>query len=188
MAPKDGSSSHSRPRIGNRLSPAGEQQIVPSMSLQSDSFSLQKYYNVPAHDPLGQQADFDMFFTIQEVLNDRLGGAMCTGTGYVVRRSALTEIGGWPLAETGEDYMCSALLSDAGWKIAFVRENLQLGLAPGSLLGLLKQRMRWVKLHPPPLVLKESVQYADFFARPTREPKFISILGITCPARRLPRR
>ena len=90
-----------------------------------------------------------MFFTIQEVLNDRLGGAMCTGTGYVVRRSALTEIGGWPLAETGEDYMCSALLSDAGWKIAFVREYLQLGLAPGSLLGLLKQRMRWVKLHPP---------------------------------------
>ncbi|KAL9071760.1 MAG: hypothetical protein Q9161_004024 [Pseudevernia consocians] len=103
----------------------------------------QKYYNVPAHDPLGQQADFDMFFTIQEVLNDRLGGAMCTGTGYVVRRSALTEIGGWPLAETGEDYMCSALLSDAGWKIAFVREYLQLGIAPGSLLGLLKQRMRW---------------------------------------------
>lgn len=69
---------------------------------------------------------------------------MCTGSGYVVRRSALTEIGGWPLAETGEDYMCSMLLSDAGWKIAFVRENLQIGLAPGSLLGLLKQRMRWV--------------------------------------------
>lgn len=74
---------------------------------------------------------------------------MCTGTGYVVRRSALNEIGGWPLAETGEDYMCSALLSDAGWKIAFVRENLQFGLAPGSLLGLLKQRMRWVRLHTP---------------------------------------
>ena len=70
---------------------------------------------------------------------------MCTGSGYVVRRSALTEIGGWPLAETGEDYMCSMLLSDAGWKIAFVRENLQIGLAPGSLLGLLKQRMRWVR-------------------------------------------
>ena len=74
---------------------------------------------------------------------------MCTGSGYVVRRSALTEIGGWPLAEAGEDFMCSTLLGDAGWKIAFVRENLQIGLAPSSLLGLLKQRMRWVRLSRP---------------------------------------
>ena len=87
-----------------------------------------------------------MSFTILEVLNDRLGGAMCTGSGYVVRRSALTEIGGWPLAESGEDFMCSTLLSDAGWKIAFVRENLQICLVPGSVLGLLNQRMRWVIL------------------------------------------
>lgn len=85
-----------------------------------------------------------MYFTVQEVLNDRLGAAMCTGSGYVVRRDALDEIGGWPLAETGEDFMCSALLSDAGWKIAFVRENLQSGLAPGNLRAVVKQRMRWV--------------------------------------------
>lgn len=85
-----------------------------------------------------------MYFTIQEILNDRLDAAMCTGTGYVVRRSALSDIGGWPLAETGEDYMCSSLLSNAGWVVAFVRENLQFGLAPESLEGLLKQRMRWV--------------------------------------------
>ena len=69
---------------------------------------------------------------------------MCTGSGYVVRRDALAEIGGWPLAETGEDYMCSALLSNAGWKIAFVRENLQSGLAPENIRAVVKQRMRWV--------------------------------------------
>lgn len=85
-----------------------------------------------------------MYFTVQEVLNDRLGAAMCTGSGYVVRRDALDEIGGWPLAETGEDFMCSALLSDAGWKIAFVRENLQSGLAPENIRAVVKQRMRWV--------------------------------------------
>lgn len=144
---------------------------------------FQKYYNVPAHDPLGQQADFDMFFTIQEVLNDRLGGAMCTGTGYVVRRSALTAIGGWPLAETGEDYMCSALLNDAGWKIAFVRENLQFGLAPGSLLGLLKQRMRWVRLTYPLFIGPQgSCSGKLTLARPTLESKCIKGLGITCLA------
>lgn len=85
-----------------------------------------------------------MYFTVQEVLNDRLGAAMCTGSGYVVRRYALNKIGGWPLAETGEDFMCSALLSDAGWKIAFVRENLQSGLAPENIRAVVKQRMRWV--------------------------------------------
>ncbi|KAL8889958.1 MAG: hypothetical protein Q9215_002827 [Flavoplaca cf. flavocitrina] len=105
--------------------------------------SPQKYYNVPPGDPLGQQADFSMYFTVQEVLNDASSACMCTGTGYIARRKAIQSIGGWPLAESGEDYMCSALLSDAGWEIAFVRENLQYGICPGSMRALLKQRMRW---------------------------------------------
>ncbi|KAL8743197.1 MAG: hypothetical protein Q9190_004432, partial [Brigantiaea leucoxantha] len=121
-------------------------QMVPHLVLD-DRLALicapQSYYNVPAGDPLGQKADFDMYFGVQEVLNDHLGACMCTGSGYVVRRSALNVIGGWPLAESGEDYMCSALLGDAGWGIAFERQKLQLGLAPSSLRALLKQRMRW---------------------------------------------
>ena len=116
-------------------------------SLENSNIGLRRlksYYNVPANDPLGQQAEFEMYFTVQEALNDRLGASMCTGTGYVVRRKALTDIGGWPQAETGEDFMCSALLGNAGWEIAFVRGNLQSGLAPGNLRGVMKQRMRWV--------------------------------------------
>ena len=73
---------------------------------------------------------------------------MCTGSGFVVRRKALTEIGGWPLVDAGEDLMCSNLLSNSGWKIAFVPEDVQLGLAPGSLRALVKQRMRWVSIPP----------------------------------------
>lgn len=69
---------------------------------------------------------------------------MCTGTGYIVRRKALEEIGGWPQVESGEDYMCSTKLSDHGWKIAFIAEKLQVGLAPESLRAHVKQRMRWV--------------------------------------------
>ena len=70
---------------------------------------------------------------------------MCTGTGYVAKRSAIAGIGGWPLAFTGEDYMCSALLTGAGWEVIFVREPLQSGLAPESLTAAMKQRMRWVR-------------------------------------------
>ena len=86
-----------------------------------------------------------MYFTIQEVLNDCLGAPMCTGTGYVARRSAIAEIGGWPLAYAGEDYMCSALLTGAGWEVVFAREPLQAGLAPESMRALTTQRMRWVR-------------------------------------------
>ncbi|KAI4222731.1 MAG: hypothetical protein L6R36_005935 [Xanthoria steineri] len=105
--------------------------------------SPQRYYDVPPGDPLGQQADFSMYFCVQEVLNDASNACMCTGTGYVARRTAIESIGGWPLPESGEDYMCSALLTDAGWKIAYVRDNLQYGSCPGSMRALLKQRMRW---------------------------------------------
>ncbi|KAL8786525.1 MAG: hypothetical protein Q9213_002752 [Squamulea squamosa] len=107
--------------------------------------SPQKYYDVPPADPLGQQADFSMFFGVQEILNDASNACMCTGTGYLARRKAIENIGGWPLAKSGEDYMCSALLNDAGWEIAFVRDNLQYGICPGSMRALLKQRMRWVR-------------------------------------------
>ena len=71
---------------------------------------------------------------------------MCTGTGYVARRSAIAQIGGWPLAYAGEDYMCSALVTGAGYEVVFVRAPLQTGLAPESLTALVKQRMRWVCL------------------------------------------
>ncbi|KAF7510767.1 hypothetical protein GJ744_005867 [Endocarpon pusillum] len=121
-------------------------RMVPHLILD-DAVALacppQRYYNVPNTDPLGQQADFDIWFTIFEPLNDRLDAAMCTGSGFVVKRSALNDIGGWPLAHAGEDLMCSAALSNAGWKVAFVREDLQLGLAPESLRAHVRQRMRW---------------------------------------------
>ncbi|KAL8726065.1 MAG: hypothetical protein Q9166_006944 [cf. Caloplaca sp. 2 TL-2023] len=131
-------------------------RMVPHLLLDRDmalACPPQQYYNVPGNDPLGQQADFEILFTVLEPLNDRLGAAMCTGSGYVVRRSALEDIGGWPLAETGEDYMCSAILGNAGWKVAFIREKLQWGLAPDSLRAMVKQRMRWVNNPPNPTLL-----------------------------------
>ena len=98
-------------------------KMVPHLLLDDDmglACPPQNYYNVPRADGLGQQADFDIYFTVQEALNDRLGASMCTGSGYVARRSAIESIGGWPLAVSGEDYLCSTMLSDKGWGIAFV--------------------------------------------------------------------
>lgn len=96
---------------------------------------------------MGQQSEFDLWNTIFEPLNDRLDAAMCTGSGFAVRRSALAEIGGWPLVEVGEDFMCSTFLSNAGWKTAFISEVVQIGLVVDSMKAYVKQRTRWV-VHP----------------------------------------
>lgn len=105
----------------------------------------QAYYNAPSGDPLAQQTDLDVWFRHLEYLNDSVGAAMCTGSGFVARTSALISIGGWPLSEAGEDYMCSSVLNAAGWKTIFVPEpDLQLGLCPNSLDVHISQRQRWV--------------------------------------------
>ncbi|MCJ1250033.1 hypothetical protein MMC30_007259 [Trapelia coarctata] len=122
-------------------------KLIPHLILE-DKLALacppEAYYNVPNFDPLGQQADFAIGFTLYEPLNDRLNEAMCIGSGYIVRKAALADIGGWPLVDAGEDYMCSALLSNAGWKLAYIDEYLQLGLAPESLRVHVKQQIRWI--------------------------------------------
>lgn len=111
---------------------------------------------------MGQQAEFDAW-TIYEALNDRLDAAMCMGTGFVARRSALAEIGGWPLVEVGEDFMCSSFLSNAGWKIASISEGLQFGLCVDSMKAYVKQRTRWV-LHSS-LLLMPRINHRLLIAR-----------------------
>lgn len=106
----------------------------------------QTYYNTPDGDPLGEASDLDIWFTIHEPLNDRMNASMCTGSGYIARRKAIEDIGGWPQVDVGEDFMCSSALSDCGWKVAFIPENLQVGLGPDSYLCHVKQRMRWVRV------------------------------------------
>jgi cellulose synthase/poly-beta-1,6-N-acetylglucosamine synthase-like glycosyltransferase len=106
--------------------------------------AIQRYYNVPESDPFGQQFEFDHFLKLYEVLDARLDPAMCTGSGFIARRSALESIGGWPKSRTGEDFLGSAMLSYAGYGVAFVREPLQIGLAPESIKKHVQQRQRWV--------------------------------------------
>ncbi|KAF2420713.1 nucleotide-diphospho-sugar transferase [Tothia fuscella] len=103
----------------------------------------QNYYNIPPGDPLAQQTDLDIYFTLYEMLNDLVGGAMCSGTGFVIRHRALEDIGGWPLVDAGEDIICSTSLKNARWKTAHIPEAVQFGLAPESFKVLVKQRIRW---------------------------------------------
>ncbi|KAL4917271.1 hypothetical protein BDW62DRAFT_201896 [Aspergillus aurantiobrunneus] len=67
------------------------------------------------------------------------------GSGYVMRRSALNIIGGWPLVPSAEDLYCGHLLAGEGWKIAFCWDICQHDLTLDSLDALVSQRLRWTE-------------------------------------------
>ncbi|KAG9255593.1 nucleotide-diphospho-sugar transferase [Emericellopsis atlantica] len=101
----------------------------------------QLFYNTPRGDPLAQSLDF--FVHVIEPIKDAMGVAWCTGSGYVVRRDALDEIGNFPLGSLAEDVATSTHLLGRGWKTAYVHEPLQFGTVPEDFGGHLKQRTRW---------------------------------------------
>ncbi|KAJ5210410.1 hypothetical protein N7491_010217 [Penicillium cf. griseofulvum] len=112
--------------------------VDPKMALACPP---QLFYNTPASDPLAQSLDF--FVHVIEPIKDALGVAWCTGSGYVVRREALEEIGNFPLGSLAEDVATSTLMLGKGWKTAYIHEPLQFGTVPEDFGGHLKQRTRW---------------------------------------------
>jgi cellulose synthase/poly-beta-1,6-N-acetylglucosamine synthase-like glycosyltransferase len=119
--------------------------IMPHM-LNDEKMALacppQLFYNVPKEDPLCQSLDF--FVHVLEGIKDALGVAWCTGSGYILRREALEDIGMFPLGSLAEDVATSTLMLGKGWKTAFIHEPLQFGTVPDSFGSHLKQRTRWV--------------------------------------------
>ncbi|PSN70281.1 hypothetical protein BS50DRAFT_632185 [Corynespora cassiicola Philippines] len=119
-------------------------RLIPHLILD-DGMALvcpaQWHYNLPDPDLLGQAGHASM--EIFEPMYDNIGCSHCFGSGYIVRRSALEQIGGWPKVPVGEDIFCSYMLAGHGWGIAFIKEFVQYGLTAGSFEALSKQRMRW---------------------------------------------
>ena len=84
----------------------------PSMAM---STLPQRFYNIPDGDPLYQ--GLDGLFNISLLQQDISSHGMCTGTGFVLRRSAIEEVGGIPIEEMNEDLMTSLVLDANGWKV-----------------------------------------------------------------------
>ncbi|KAF1985252.1 glycosyltransferase family 2 protein [Aulographum hederae CBS 113979] len=102
----------------------------------------QHFYNVPRNDHLGSALEWRYVADVIMPLQDAIGAAWCTGSGFVVKRSAIVEIGGYPEECLQEDNLTSNLLAARGMKVAFVNEQVQWGLAPESLAVMVKQRCR----------------------------------------------
>ncbi|PKX99945.1 nucleotide-diphospho-sugar transferase [Aspergillus campestris IBT 28561] len=103
--------------------------------------SPQHYYNIPPADPLHQS--FTWYVQLLTPSLNAYGLAMATGSGFVVRRSALTTINGFSNLTSTEDIMLSCAFHNADYHVLVLPEVIQYGLAPPSLKGYSFQQSRW---------------------------------------------
>ncbi|MEM1367236.1 MAG: glycosyltransferase [Cyanobacteria bacterium P01_H01_bin.15] len=74
---------------------------------------------------------------------DGAGGCFCYGSSFLVRRSALAEVGGFVREALIEDYYTAIQLSAHQFDVIYLDESLSGGLVPDEMAGYIAQRQRW---------------------------------------------
>lgn len=74
---------------------------------------------------------------------DASDAIFCCGTNFVMRRSALEQVGGFPTDSITEDFLLSIELAERGWSGVYEPEVLAKGLAPEDLSSYVNQQRRW---------------------------------------------
>ena len=86
-----------------------------------------------------------VFFHVLCPGKDRHGAAFWCGSGGVLRRPALLEVGGVATETIAEDFHTTIKLHGAGWRTRFHDEIIVQGRAPVDLAAYLLQRDRWAR-------------------------------------------
>ncbi len=110
----------------------------------------QSFYNPdPVAHNLGLEdiltPDEEVFYRQVQPMRDAVGSVTCSGTSFVVRRSALEETGGFVTESLCEDYFTGVRLAARGHKVIYLNEKLSAGLAAESIADHAKQRIRWAQ-------------------------------------------
>lgn len=87
--------------------------------------------------------DEESFYRWIEPVRSAWGAVVCAGTSFVVRRSALEQIGGFVEPAISEDLVTGIALAARGWQLRYLGEKLSAGLAAESMLDFVRQRQRW---------------------------------------------
>lgn len=87
----------------------------------------------------------DLFFQVAQPGRDRFNASICHGTSFVVRRSALDQIGGFPTETITEDFFTGIKLQAAGYDIKYLNEPLSAGDSAVDVEGFVAQRLRWAQ-------------------------------------------
>ncbi|MGB3403515.1 MAG: glycosyltransferase [Microcoleaceae cyanobacterium] len=99
--------------------------------------------NLGLEDRLPQEVE--IFSRHYQLLRDGLETALCYGSSFVVRRSALLETGGFVTESLSEDYYTGIRLSAKGYRVIYLGESLSAGLSAENMSAHVIQRMRWAR-------------------------------------------
>ncbi len=99
--------------------------------------NLQIYHRVPNE---GQ-----LFYGLVQDGNDTWNATFFCGSCAVLRREALTDIGGIAEDTVTEDAHTSLLMQKRGWNSAYINTPLAAGMATERLSGHIRQRVRWAR-------------------------------------------
>jgi len=89
--------------------------------------------------------DEEVFYRQIQPMRDGVGGVVCSGTSFVVRRQALEATGGFVTESLSEDYFTAVRLAAQGNKVVYLDEKLSAGLAAETIAAHVTQRIRWAR-------------------------------------------
>lgn len=111
---------------------------TPQVYYNVDSF---QHHFAPAKRKLWHEGA--IFHHAMQAGANRWNAAVFVGTGAVLRRSALENVGGFATGSVTEDVFTSMRLHARGYRSVYLDEPLAYLLAPESLHQYLTQRLRW---------------------------------------------
>ena len=159
---KAGNLNHALTRTDGELIVVFDADFIPTKNFltrtigffQDETVALvqtpQSYYNA---DPIARNLGLDnivapeeeVFYRQIEPIKDSAGSVVCAGTSFVVRRSALEQIGGFVTESLSEDYFTGIRLSAQGYRLVYLNEKLSAGLAAENIAAYATQRLRWAR-------------------------------------------
>jgi cellulose synthase (UDP-forming) len=86
-----------------------------------------------------------LFFRTLQPGRDSMNAVVCHGSCFVIRRTALEQIGGVPTETITEDWATSIKLQAAGYKIKYLNEPLSAGISADKCGEFVQQRARWAQ-------------------------------------------
>lgn len=159
---KAGNLNHALPKTNGELIVVFDADFVPTKNFlqrtvgffQDLNMALvqtpQSFYNAdPIAHNLGLEdiltPEEEVFYRQIQPIKDGAGSVVCSGTAFIVRRSALEEAGGFVTESLSEDYFTGICLSAKGYHLAYLDEKLSAGLAAENIGAHITQRIRWAR-------------------------------------------
>jgi cellulose synthase (UDP-forming) len=157
---KAGNLNHALPQINGELIVVFDADFVPTKNFlirtvgffQNEKIGLvqtpQSFYNI---DPIARNLGLEnvlapeeeVFYRQIQPIRDAAGSVVCSGTSFVVRRSALEAVGGFVTDSVSEDYFTGIRISALGYRLVYLDEKLSAGLAAENIAAHALQRLRW---------------------------------------------